>query len=1049
MSKDINVLTGSDTAVNNSVTSGSTTQTNVLISSPIEVLNTDYVIGTRGLYNGSLLGGVPSWVDEAVAYNVTQKLVDIQNQFSTLDLSFHNEVDRIDDEIVNVENSVLLNLRSEINTTKTDILAELHQDYIKTANTNEAIAELNTNLTSSFQSYTDTSISNLEQVYKTIASADKAIVTAKTELTSTFNSNIANALVEYQTKATAGSVESRIRTDLSTQIDNNISSLSEVYLSKVDATDAEASLTSTLTATFNTGLDELSASIQTTDEVVAGYFSEYTDESVDPKLGQFKLIDGVQYQYLGGYLGINSDGWVRTDQSTYDYTVGQTNYLTNLVNAQASALQGQIDGSITTWFDTGSPEFSELFATYQSDTNNTDDNSQDLTAGNFVWNVADNQMFKYTGSDANIDLNSVDYVGSSDWLAIYRINPKEETWYDTDGIDTSNNYYWYEDGKIRPLKDADTPATIEERGKHIGDLYYDRDTGYGYRFAYEDIVDIPDEGVIFSWIRITDVDITKALGDAANAQASADGKVTMFSEPTLNDATNMSNSWTSDEKIEHIGDLNVYQDKSLVVWDGENWVDTTNSTANEAHGWAGSASKLIGPVDKNGKLIGPITGWAFAAAGDSPDANQISEFAIHANHFYIQNSDSDFTDDKYRPFEINGSDIYFNGKVTFANTTGVPAFGSNNLLTNSEPALGNETDGWIIGGYTTDIVPDSIRDGWDVWRPTGSGSVAVHISGEPTSGGTFDVTQTKKIPVKAGKRYEATSLISSHRCNSKVVLSFYNSDGEYMSKHEIGTVNTSVSHSGLLSAWTRYGGFITIPTDVATVSFCVRSVVTGKSPYCFVAQAYLGEATELQTEFSPWSEGILATYNLANKDMSNVTTIDGGKITTGYINANRIKADSITADKIKANAITADKIKADSITADKIKANAITADDITTGTLTADVIKSKSITYSEVKKGTINVAGDQTTFATHTYDNSGGSSTLIVVNTLIPGDALKTIRLYKDGEQIYQSANNLDWSYTLSIVDDPGDSTYVVKMDGYDTGDADVTYYISFIYFKK
>ena len=35
-----------------------------------------------------------------------------------------------------------------------------------------------------------------------------------------------------------------------------------------------------------------------------------------------------------------------------------------------------------------------------------------------------------------------------------------------------------------------------------------KDTGYAYRFAYEDIADTPDAGVIYSWIRIIDLDVT-------------------------------------------------------------------------------------------------------------------------------------------------------------------------------------------------------------------------------------------------------------------------------------------------------------------------------------------------------------------------------------------------------------------------------------------------------------------------------------------------------------------------------------------------------------
>jgi hypothetical protein len=76
-------------------------------------------------------------------------------------------------------------------------------------------------------------------------------------------------------------------------------------------------------------------------------------------------------------------------------------------------------------------------------------------------------------------------------------------------------------------------TTVEDKSLHVGDLYYDRLTGYGYRFAYEDIDDTPDAGVIYSWIRITDVDVVLALSNAAKAQDTADGKRAVFYKNTI------------------------------------------------------------------------------------------------------------------------------------------------------------------------------------------------------------------------------------------------------------------------------------------------------------------------------------------------------------------------------------------------------------------------------------------------------------------------------------------------------------------------------------
>ena len=61
-------------------------------------------------------------------------------------------------------------------------------------------------------------------------------------------------------------------------------------------------------------------------------------------------------------------------------------------------------------------------------------------------------------------------------------------------------------------------TTTELKQQHSGDLYYDNETGYAFRFGSSD-------GVNFSWARIADSDITKALADAAKAQETADGAI--------------------------------------------------------------------------------------------------------------------------------------------------------------------------------------------------------------------------------------------------------------------------------------------------------------------------------------------------------------------------------------------------------------------------------------------------------------------------------------------------------------------------------------------
>ncbi len=63
-------------------------------------------------------------------------------------------------------------------------------------------------------------------------------------------------------------------------------------------------------------------------------------------------------------------------------------------------------------------------------------------------------------------------------------------------------------------------TTEKDKANHIGDLYYDQDTGYAYRWAYEENS--------YAWSKIVDADVVKALAVANSAQDTADSKRRVF-----------------------------------------------------------------------------------------------------------------------------------------------------------------------------------------------------------------------------------------------------------------------------------------------------------------------------------------------------------------------------------------------------------------------------------------------------------------------------------------------------------------------------------------
>lgn len=80
---------------------------------------------------------------------------------------------------------------------------------------------------------------------------------------------------------------------------------------------------------------------------------------------------------------------------------------------------------------------------------------------------------------------------------------------------------WFYDGIPNALTEPEIHWTTEkDRQTHLGDLYYDNKTGFCYRYM--------NQNGVYSWGRIQDTEVTKALADAANAQTTANAKKRIF-----------------------------------------------------------------------------------------------------------------------------------------------------------------------------------------------------------------------------------------------------------------------------------------------------------------------------------------------------------------------------------------------------------------------------------------------------------------------------------------------------------------------------------------
>lgn len=107
------------------------------------------------------------------------------------------------------------------------------------------------------------------------------------------------------------------------------------------------------------------------------------------------------------------------------------------------------------------------------------------------------------------------------------------------------------DGKITTYYYSGVPTlsnfpanewTIEEYENHIGDMYYDKDTGYAYKFLFD------NETNEYLWRKETNAELSEALAKANAAQDTADRKKQIFVD-TPYPPYQIGDLWLKDDKV--------------------------------------------------------------------------------------------------------------------------------------------------------------------------------------------------------------------------------------------------------------------------------------------------------------------------------------------------------------------------------------------------------------------------------------------------------------------------------------------------------------------
>lgn len=316
-------------------------------------------------------------------------------------------------------------------------------------------------------------------------------------------------------------------------------------------------------------------------------------------------------------------------------------------------------------------------------------------------------------------------------------------------IDDNITSWFYSGQPTTANEPAGKWTTDTERQRHIGDLYYDKDTGLAYRYVLD--------GSTYGWTLIRDTGVAKALADAAAAQATADNKIRCFTA-TPAPPYDVGDIWMQGEG----GDIMRCQTaRTEGSYNAADWVKaskyTDDTVANQAKQDAAEAAKtatnFLDFSEKYGLTVGHVS---------MPDKKvQITNEAVKV---LSGSSMVNITSDSISITDGNGSCTIKSGAITFHGIRNSKIID----ITDSEThSYASQFFGFDLSNYSSIILTyeSYVRDEWlfPSDQRTGYVSCVIPVNGEsfvlamPWNTPHFRTVRASKTGIQFGSGIQKTS----------------------------------------------------------------------------------------------------------------------------------------------------------------------------------------------------------------------------------------------------------------------------------------------------
>ncbi len=251
--------------------------------------------------------------------------------------------------------------------------------------------------------------------------------------------------------------------------------------------------------------------------------------------------------------------------------------------------------------------------------------------------------------------------------------------------------------------------------------------------------------------------------------------------------------------------------------------------------------------------------------------------------------------------------------VTLAAAPAAGSAGGGNLLPSTDWSSG-VFEPIVLGWNPGEREPLRLRVD-DEWRPAGGQALELFKLGrngnQYNAGADVYLTggygsRDSGIPVIAGERYELSGKLASHRCDSMLVIDFFNADNTHISGAGTGWVPRS-SGGRALSQWRHAAAFATAPAGAAYASVfwrCSDTDVGQADSYAWLTEPVVKVAGASQTTPSPYVPGSSYALSLAIAQ-ADLAEIQARAYADGLVDAEEARAIADATAKANAAAQTA------------------------------------------------------------------------------------------------------------------------------------------------